>query len=64
MQKTMKIISESERRAWSPGSIVLGMTDDCHVDHVCAGRPERLITELEWKAAKISNEFIGRMVRK
>ena len=60
----MKGTSESERRAWFPGDVVLGMTDDCHVDHLCAGRSEFLITQLEYTAAKVANEFIKRMVKK
>lgn len=37
----MYYISDSERQSWFPGDVVLGMTDDCIVDHVCAGRPEK-----------------------
>lgn len=60
----MKGTSESDRRAWFPGDVVLGMTDDCHVDHVCAGRPDKLIPQLEYTAAKVANKFIERMVKK
>lgn len=60
----MKGTSESERRAWFPGDVVLGMRDDCIEEHKDLGRPIHIITQLEYTAAKVANKFIERMVKK